>query len=136
LTVLPEKAQPAAVTASHAINQLGLFVRTAKNMKPLILRSFTLALLVIWVAGCSTPIAKRLNRLELGMTQAQAKKILGDDYVVKASRTDASGATLQLWEFRDEKTEENYALYFKNGLLAQWGTPAKMDFPELNLPNR
>lgn len=86
--------------------------------------------------GCSTPMAKRLNRLELGMTQPQVKKILGDDYTVKASRTDARGSMLQLWEFRDKKTEEVYALYFKDGLLAQWGTPAKMDFPELNLPKR
>jgi len=86
--------------------------------------------------GCSTPIAKRLNRLELGMTQAQAKKILGDGYVVKASRTDATGSTLQLWEYRDKKTEETYAIYFKDSQLAQWGTPAKMDFPELNLPRR
>ena len=92
-------------------------------------------LTLIWV-GCSTPIAKRLNRLELGMTQAQAKKILGDEYTVKASRTDANGATLQLWEFRDTKTEEAYSVYFKDGLLAQWGTPAKMDFPELNLPKK
>ena len=90
---------------------------------------------LVW-AGCSTPIAKRLNRLELGMTQAQAKKILGDDYVVKASRTDANGAMLQLWEFRDSKTEEAYNVYFKDGLLAQWGTPARMDFPELNLPKK
>lgn len=95
-----------------------------------------MAALIILSAGCSTPIHKRLNRLELGMTQAQAKKIVGDEYIVKASRTDASGSTLQLWEFRDKKTEENYALYFKDGLLAQWGTPAKMDFPELNLPKR
>lgn len=88
------------------------------------------------LTGCSTPIAKKLNRLELGMTQAQAKKILGDDYAVKASRTDANGSTLQLWEYRDEKTEEAYAIYFKDGLLAQWGTPAKMDFPELILPKK
>jgi hypothetical protein len=98
----------------------------------------TVAFAVIFTAivGCSTPIAKRLNRLELGMSQAQAKKILGENYVVKASRTDAGGATLQLWEYRDAKTEEAYAIYFKDGLLAQWGTPAKMDFPELNLPKK
>ena len=101
-----------------------------------ILTGMLAVLLFLGLAGCSTPIAKRLNRLELGMTQPQAKKILGDDYVVKAARTDASGATLQLWEFRDKKSEEAYALYFKNGLLAQWGTPAKLDFPELNLPKR
>lgn len=101
-----------------------------------ILRGSTLILLLWLAAGCSTPIHKRLNRLELGMTPAQTKKILGDDYIVKASRTDASGATLQLWEFRDKKTEEAYSIYFKDGLLAQWGTPAKMDFPELHLPKR
>ena len=101
-----------------------------------ILRSSSLILLLSVAAGCSTPIHKKLNRLELGMTQAQTKKILGDEYIVKASRTDASGANLQLWEFRDKKTEEAYSLYFKDGLLAQWGTPAKMDFPELNMPKR
>lgn len=94
------------------------------------------AMMAMILIGCSTPMAKRLNRLELGMTQVQAKKILGDDYVVKASRTDARGSTLQLWEFRDDKTQEAYSLYFKDGLLAQWGTPAKMDFPELNLPKK
>ncbi len=81
-------------------------------------------------------MSKRLNRLELGMKPAQAKKILGDDYVVKASRTDANGATLQLWEYRDKKTEEAYSIYFKDGFLAQWGIPARQDFPELNLPKR
>lgn len=95
-----------------------------------------LLLFLLIGAGCSTPIAKRLNRLELGMTQAQVKKILSDDYVVKAARTDAKGSTLHLWEFHDKKTEENYCVYFKDGLLAQWGTPAKLDFPELNLPRR
>lgn len=106
------------------------------TMKTRLLLVSLLAGLLVAIAGCSTPMAKRLNRLELGMTQAQAKKILGDNYTVKAARTDAAGATLLLWEFRDKKTEEVYALYFKDGLLAQWGTPAKMDFPELNLPKR
>jgi hypothetical protein len=95
-----------------------------------------LAFMLIFGEGCSTSMSKRLNRLELGMTPAQAKKILGDDYVVKASRTDANGSTLQLWEYRDRKTEEAYNIYFKDGFLAQWGIPAKQDFPELNLPKR
>lgn len=105
-------------------------------MNARILGCYFLLSLLLMAAGCSTPMAKRLNRLELGMTQAQVKKILGDDYVVKASRTDAKGSTLHLWEFRDKKTEENYCIYFKDGLLAQWGTPAKLDFPELILPRR
>jgi uncharacterized protein YcfL len=94
----------------------------------------TLALVLFLVAGCSSSFSKRLNRLELGMTQPQTKKILGDEYVVKASRVDTNGSTLQLWQFRDEKAEESYNLYFKDGVLAQWGLPAKQDFPELIMP--
>ncbi len=105
-------------------------------MKTKYILTAAFAILFTAVVGCSTPIGKRLNRLELGMTQAQAKKILGDEYTVKAARTDANGATLLLWEYRDTKTEESYAIYFKDGLLAQWGTPAKLDFPELNLPKK
>jgi hypothetical protein len=105
-------------------------------MKTKYILTAAFAVLFTAVLGCSTPIGKRLNRLELGMSQAQAKKILGDDYTVKAARTDANGATLLLWEYRDTKTEESYAIYFKDGLLAQWGTPAKMDFPELILPKK
>lgn len=104
--------------------------------KPTITSITILALALLSGAGCASSFAKRLNRLELGMTTAQTKKILGDNYVVKASRTDSSGATLQMWEFRDKKTEEAYSIYFKDGFLAQWGIPARQDFPELNLPKR
>jgi hypothetical protein len=105
-------------------------------MKARFLFGSALLSVLLLAAGCSTPLGKRLNRLELGMSQAQVKKILGDDYVVKASRVDAKGSTLHLWEYRDQKTEESYSIYFKDGVLAQWGTPAKLDFPELFLPRR
>ena len=98
--------------------------------------SYGLLLLALLGAGCATPVSKRLYSLQLGMSQAQANKILGEEYVFKASRTDANGAMLQMWESRDKKTEEAYSLYFKDGFLAQWGAPARMDFPELNLPKR
>ncbi len=98
--------------------------------------AWAFAFILILGTGCASSFSKRLNRLELGMTAAQTKKILGDNYVVKASRTDASGATLQMWEFRDKKTEEAYSIYFKDGFLAQWGLPSRQDFPELNLPKR
>ena len=88
-------------------------------MKTKYILTAAFAVLFTAVLGCSTPIGKRLNRLESGMSQAQAKKILGDDYTVKAARTDANGATLLLWEDRDTKTEESYGIYFKDGLLAQ-----------------
>jgi hypothetical protein len=86
------------------------------------------------IAGCSTATSKRLNQLELGMTQAQVKKILGNEYVVKASKTEANGSVLQMWEYRDSKTEEAYRIFFKDGTLAQWGTQGRMDFPDLHVP--
>lgn len=92
--------------------------------------------MLMLAVGCSSSFSKRLNRLELGMTQPQAKKILGDEYVVKASRIDTNGSTLQMWQFRDEKAKESYNLYFKDGILAQWGLPTKQDFPELILPKQ
>lgn len=58
--------------------------------------AWAFAFILILGTGCASSFSKRLNRLELGMTAAQTKKILGDNYVVKASRTDASGATLQM----------------------------------------
>jgi hypothetical protein len=100
--------------------------------KKFVVAGLCAALLAMWT-GCSTPTSKRLNQLELGMTQAKVKKILGDNYIAKASRTDASGALLQLWEYRDTKTDEVYRIFFKDGQLAQWGGQDKLEFPELNL---
>ena len=105
-------------------------------MKTKHILSGILAVLFTVVVGCSTPTSQLLNQLELGMTQAQVKKILGNDYIAKASKTDANGALLQLWEYRDKKTEEAYRIYFKDGQIAQWGTQGKMDFPDLILPKQ
>jgi hypothetical protein len=93
-----------------------------------------LAMVLCASFGCSTSTAQKLNRLDLGMSQAQVKKILGDDYIAKASTTDNSGARLQMWEYTDKKTQEAYRVYFKDGQLAQWGTRGSLDFPTLNLP--
>jgi hypothetical protein len=93
-----------------------------------------LAMVLCASFGCSTTTAQKLNRLDLGMSQAQVKKILGDNYIAKASTTDPNGSRLQMWEYTDEKTQDAYRVYFKDGQLAQWGTQSKLDFPELTLP--
>ena len=103
-------------------------------MKTKLLRKIALTAVVVILAGCSTPTSKRLNQLELGMTPTQVKKILRDAYIAKASKADAAGSMLQLWEYRDQKTGEAYRIYFKDGLLAQWGTQGMQDFPDLNVP--
>jgi hypothetical protein len=93
-----------------------------------------LAMVLCAGLGCSTSTAQRLNRLDLGMSQGQVKKILGDDYIAGASMTDTNGSRLQMWEYTDKKTQETYRVYFKDGQLAQWGTRSDLDFPVLNLP--
>ncbi len=93
-----------------------------------------LALVICAGFGCSTSTAHKLNQLDLGMTQPQVRKILGDNYIAKASTTDTNGARLQLWEYTDKKTQDAYYVYFKDGELAQWGPRGKLDFPVLTTP--
>src|SRR5438128_157965 len=101
-------------------------------MKKYIVHAGLLALVLCAGSGCSTTTAQRLNQLDLGMSQTQVKKIFGDNYVAGASATDANGSRLQLWEYTDKKTQETYRFYFKDGMLAQWGSPQNMAFPTLN----
>jgi hypothetical protein len=103
-------------------------------MKKHIVRCCLLALVLCANFGCTTPIAQRLNQLDLGMSQTQVKRILGENYIAGASATDANGSRLQLWEYTDKKTLETYRIYFKDGMLAQWGSPQNLAFPTLNLP--
>jgi hypothetical protein len=103
-------------------------------MKRHLVYSGLLALVLCAAFGCSTTTAHRLNQLELGMSQAQVKRILGDNYIAGASETDANGSRLQLWEYTDKKTQETYRIYFRDGMLAQWGSSANLTFPTLNLP--
>ena len=84
--------------------------------------------------GCATSTSKKLNRLELGMSEAQVRNVLGNDYIAKASMTDTNGARLQLWEYTDKKTQDVYRIYFKDGQLAEWGQRGNLEFPVLTVP--
>jgi hypothetical protein len=75
--------------------------------------------------SCSAPITQRSQKLQQGMTQAQVKQILGTDYVVKATKPNAEGKTISLWEYMDGKGNI-YDLYFKDDSLVQWGTPSSL----------
>ena len=46
-----------------------------RSMTPHRIIHLTLGLLMLCAAGCSSSFSKRLNRLELGMTQPQAKPV-------------------------------------------------------------
>ena len=103
-------------------------------MKKYLVLPGLLAMVLCTNYGCSTSTAQKLNRLDLGMSQAQVKKILGNDYIAKASMTDTNGARLQMWEYTDKKTQDAYRVYFKDGQLAEWGSRGSLDFPVLTLP--
>jgi hypothetical protein len=105
-------------------------------MNKLLVRFVSLAVALWVIAGCSTRLSRKMNRLELGMTGPQVKKILGNDFIVKAAKTTTNGSTLQLWEYTDKKTEATFQLYFKDGQLAQWGSRGQLEFPELTLPSK
>ena len=75
--------------------------------------------------SCSAPITQRSQKLQQGMTQAQVKQILGSDYVVKATKPNAEGKTIALWEYMDG-SGNIYDLYFKDDSLVQWGTPSSL----------
>jgi hypothetical protein len=103
-------------------------------MKKHLFRSGVPAMILCVIMGCSTSTAHRLNRLELGMSQTQVRKILVDNYIAKASKTDTNGSRLAMWEFTDKKTADAYRVYFKDNQLAQWGQGGNLEFPQLYLP--
>jgi hypothetical protein len=106
-------------------------------MKKHLLHLTLLAMVLCANFGCTTTTtAQKLNQLNLGMSQTDVTKILGDNYIVGAAMTDTNGARLQMWDYTDKKTQDEYRLYFKDGQLAQWGKKGATDFPMLNLPTK
>ncbi|HEY8966167.1 MAG TPA: hypothetical protein VIM58_06980 [Candidatus Methylacidiphilales bacterium] len=84
-----------------------------------------MAAVALVFASCSAPITQRSQKLQQGMTQAQVKALLGTDYVVKATKPNAEGKTISLWEYMDSNGNI-YDLYFKDDSLVQWGTPSSL----------
>ena len=105
-------------------------------MKKHLLRLTLVAMVLCANFGCSTTTAQKLNELNLGMSQADVARILGDNYTVEAATTDTNGARLQMWDYSDKKTQAEYRLYFKDGKLAQWGIKGATEFPTLTLPTQ
>ncbi len=87
--------------------------------------SISLAVVALALVSCAAPITQRSQKLQQGMTQAQVKRLLGNDYVVKATRPNSEGKVIALWEFMDN-AGNIYDLYFKDDSLVQWGNPASL----------
>lgn len=71
------------------------------------------------LAACSS-LEKRSQKLQLGMSKANAIKALGSDYTVVAARAEADGSPVSVLKFSEGQKEELF-LYFRNEKLAQWG---------------
>ena len=77
------------------------------------------SLAVLALAACSS-LAKRSQKLQLGMTKEAAIKALGSDYSVVAAREEPDGGPVSVLKFSEGKKKELF-LYFRKDKLAQWG---------------
>lgn len=84
--------------------------------------------------GCSIP-AKKVKKLQLGMTPDQVRKEAGDPYTVRASKVYEDGHTVEVWEYisRLALYPKDYWVMFENGKVVQWGEPG--DFGSLTVEN-
>lgn len=85
---------------------------------------------VIFLSACAS-YDKRVNRLELGMTQPQVERLLGNDFTNKAARVEADGTQTRLLEFTHPRTNRTTWVFFRNGRVVQWGSPDSLrTFPQ------
>ena len=54
---------------------------------------------VISISGCATTAAHRFSELNLGMTKAEVRKILGDPYLFRGAVMKPDGSTQESWEY-------------------------------------
>jgi len=95
-----------------------------------------LAVFVCSIAGCASATDK-MNRLSINMHKDEVRSLFGSSFTAKASKVDANGNVLDLWEFNDPKAKQIYQIFFLNDKVSQWG---KVDdlraFPDLHAPKK
>ena len=91
--------------------------------------------IVVMLTGCAT--GSKANRLGINMTKDEVRKLLGNKFVAIASKVDADGNVLDLWEYTDEAKKITYRIFFLNDKVSQWGKEEDLaEFPELFQPKR
>ncbi len=83
----------------------------------------TLTLLAL--VSCSS-IETRSQKLQLGMTKADAIKTLDSDYTIVAARVDVDGSAINVLKYPIEKKKDLF-LYFRDDKLTQWGDTGVLD---------
>ncbi|OIO39223.1 MAG: hypothetical protein AUJ75_01660 [Candidatus Omnitrophica bacterium CG1_02_49_10] len=73
--------------------------------------------------------AYKLIQVSMGLSKDQVQASLGKPNAVRQAAKSKEGETIEIWEYIETgsfwrgKTEEAYAVYFKDGLVYKWGRP-------------
>ncbi|MCG2710950.1 MAG: hypothetical protein L6416_01245 [Candidatus Omnitrophica bacterium] len=96
----------------------------------LIVTAFTLIL-----SGCASTAGK-INRLSINMHKDDVRALFGSNFTAKASKVDANGNVMDLWEFYDAKQKQTYQIFLLNDKVSQWGKREDLKaFPDLHAPS-
>lgn len=105
-----------------------------KIMKSKLLTLVLICALVMSITGCGK-IVDKMSRLSIDMDKDEVKALFGKNFVSKASKVDADGNVLDLWEYDDPKAKATYQIFFLNDKVSQWGKKeALQTFPDLHSP--
>jgi hypothetical protein len=95
---------------------------------------FVIIILAVSLAGCGG-ISQKINRLSISMQKEEVRSLIGNNYAAKASKVDANGNVLEMWEITDPNTKATFQIFFLNDKVAQWGKSEDLKaFPELHTP--
>ena len=89
--------------------------------------ALTIAAGAMLLVGCATSLVERSRDLSLGMSQGEVTAVMGRDYEVTGMRVSPDGTEMALWEYRDEDEGRSYKVFFKDGILTEWGTGKALD---------
>ncbi|MFH1062710.1 MAG: hypothetical protein V1747_07510 [Candidatus Omnitrophota bacterium] len=103
-------------------------------MRNKIFSYFVIITLALSLAGCAG-VGQKINRLSISMQKDEVRSLIGNTFVAKASKVDATGNVLEMWEVTDPKTKATYQIFFLNDKVSQWGKSEDLKaFPELHAP--
>ena len=95
---------------------------------------FIVTAFVLTLSGCASMTSK-INRLSINMHKDDVRALFGSNFTAKASKVDAEGNVMDLWEFLDAKQKKTYQIFFLNDKVSQWGKREDLKaFPELHAP--
>ena len=93
------------------------------------------AVFALTLSGCGS-MSGRINRLSINMQKEDVRALFGSNFTAKASKVDADGNVMDLWEFYDTKQKKTYQIFFLNDKVSQWGKREDLKaFPDLHAPS-